>query len=498
MQKRLTIAHVAAEIHPFSKSGGLGVVLGSLPKTQHDLGHFVLTITPFYERHIDTSKFAFDVIAEDVPIEVSKDHFEHVDFLVAQPIQPDNGYNGIAKYFIRNSTFFGGQEKLYGYERENARFMLFNVASLTLLKFLDIHPDIINCHDWHAGLIPYFLKGRYSRDSYWKNTATVFTIHNLTYQLGHNWWEIPVEERDQGRSQLPHFNDPALERINFAKRAILTADSINAVSETYRAEIMTKDFGQELDRILKNRQNIFFGIVNGIDYDAYNPLTDPGLYRHYSSNSLGRRKVNKRALQKYYGLEQDDNVPLICMTSRIVEQKGFRLIMSVMLSLMRIPIQMIIMGDGDKEMQSFFKGIAEKFPKQFTIVPYDNLRETSLYAGSDMFLLPSRFEPCGINQLIAMRYGCVPIVHHIGGLADTVIDYNPIEKTGNGFVFDRYSSRELLVAIARATETFKHRSIWNALIKSDMNEANSWLIPAQKYIDLYYKTLRIKKRSANI
>lgn len=497
MQKRhLTVAHIAAEMYPFSQSGGLGIVLSALPKTQRELDHSIVVITPFYEKKIDTSKFTYDVVAKDVPIEVSKDHIEYVDFLKVTSVIQGNGLNNIDIYFIQQKDFFSNREKLYGDERENARFMLFNVAALSLLKTFYIKPDIIHCHDWHTGLIPYFIKGRHKHDEYWQKTATVFTIHNLTYQLGHNWWEIPQDERDDGRSQLPHFTDPRLERVNFAKRAILNADAINAVSETYRTEILTKDFGQELHRILKNREKRVFGIVNGIDYDAYNPQTDPGLPAHYSSNSIIRRKINKKALQKLYGLDTDPHIPLVCMTSRIVEQKGFRLLMSVIQSLMRLPMQIIIMGDGDEEMRTFFSDISKSYPKQCAIVPFDNTKETLVYAGSDMFLLPSRFEPCGINQLIAMRYGCVPIVHHIGGLADTVTDYDPVTKTGNGFVFDRYSSRELLVAVARATETFKHETAWRNLIKSDMNQANSWVIPAQKYIDLYYKALRLQKRKA--
>lgn len=495
MLKPLTVVHISSEVEPYSKTGGLANVLGSLPRAHAELGHRVLVITPYYGHSIDATRFPSDIIAHNVPIEVSPGIVEEVTFRrLTEPSQLDT-------YFIEHLHYFGvapnpnNPSSLYGSPHENQRYMLFNVAALQLLKFLNIQPDILHCHDWHTGLIPYFLKGRYKKDDFWKNTATLFTIHNLNFQLGHNWWEIPQELRDTGHTALPPFNDPSLEYVNFAKRAIQNANAINAVSETYREEILTADFGQELHRILKNKEKIVFGIVNGIDYDAYNPLTDPGLHTHYSDKSVGRKKYNKRWLQKYYKLEINDKIPLICMTSRIVEQKGFKLLMSIAHTIMSLNIQLIIMGDGDETMAGFWKQIQKQYPDKCVVVPFDRDRETSVYAGSDMFLLPSRFEPCGLNQMIAMRYGCVPIVHHIGGLADTIIDYDPQHKVGNGFAFKRFSPRFLLIALVRAIETWKHKKLWNSLVVSDLKQANSWSLPAQKYIELYKTALKLKRKT---
>ncbi len=489
MQKALTIVHVASEIEPFSKSGGLANVIGALPRAHANLGHNVLVITPYYEKILNTQSHPIEVVAENVPIELSAGVYETVSYYRL------NTGSAPTIYLVGHKQFFGDIDHLYGEQNENARFFLFDVAALQLLKIINVQPDVINCHDWHSGLIPYFLKGRYKKDPFWEATATLFTIHNLSYQLGHNWWEVPNDLRDNGRTTLPAFTDSeALERINFAKRAILNADAINAVSETYRKEIMTIDFGQELHRILKNREKIFFGIVNGIDYAEFNPMTDPGLKKHYSDKSVTRKKFNKKWLQRHYGLTIDENIPLICMTSRVVEQKGFKMLIPILNTLMHLNTQMIIMGDGDDEIATYLRNVGKTYPKQFTMVPFDRNLETSLYAGSDMFLLPSRFEPCGINQLIAMRYGCVPIVHHIGGLADTIIDYSPEHKEGNGFAFSRYTSRHLLVAISRALETYKHKRIWKGLIVSDLQQANSWLLPAEKYIDLYRTTMKLKKK----
>lgn len=493
MSKTLTIVHIAAEAEPFSKSGGLANVLGSLPKAHSDLGHNVVVITPYYEQIIlekDRGMHNFDIICQDELIEITRDHWEKVTYLKSE-------HAGVPVYFIAHKKFFSERTSLYGGKNENARFMLFDVAALHLLKKINLHADIINCHDWHTGLIPYFLNGRYRKDPFWKETATLFTIHNLSYQLGHNWWDIPSEERDDGRSKLTPFTDPWTEKINFAKRGIIHANAVNAVSETYREEILTKDFGEELHRTLKNREKTVYGIVNGIDYNDYNPLTDAGLHTHYSDKSVSRRKYNKKWLQKHYGLEVNSDIPLLCTTSRIVEQKGFKLLGIIIRSLLELSTQIIVMGDGDKKITEELQKIQNEYPDQFKIEPFDHARETSLYAGADIFLLPSRFEPCGINQMISLRYGCIPVVHHIGGLADTIVDYDPRTKFGNGFTFEKYDARHFLIAVVRAIENYKHKNNWRTLIIRGLRQANSWIIPAQKYIDLYYTTIRLKKRWAH-
>lgn len=488
---KLTIAHIASEVEPYSRTGGLAKVLGSLPSAHIELGYETIVITPFYEQLIPAELLKeLEVVAEKVEIELSKDIFEKVTYYKIMY------ENTVPVYFVAHSKFFGARSSLYGAKNDNARFMLFDIAALHLMKLINFKPTVINCHDWHTGLIPYFLKWRYKKDEFWRDTAVLFTIHNLAFQFGHDWWSIPSEHRDDGRSALPMFDDEALEGVNFAKRGIMNADAINAVSETYREEIMTKDFGEELHRVLKNREKIVFGIVNGINYDEFNPLTDPGIYKHYSHRSVNLKRYNKKWLQRHYALEVNPDVPIICMTSRVSEQKGFKLFLKIAKILLRLPVQIIIMGDGDKKMVEDLNKIQKEYPKQFIVTPFDERFETSLYAGADMFLLPSRFEPCGINQMIALRYGCVPIVHHIGGLADTIVDYNPQQKpkAGNGFTFIRYSSVHLLIAIVRAIETYKHKRAWKELMILSLREANSWIIPAKKYIDLYKTTIKLKEK----
>jgi starch synthase len=493
MTKPLKIAHIASEVEPFSKSGGLANVIGSLPRAHRDLGNDVIVITPYYDHIINHNGQNLEVVFESEWIEITSGVYEEVSYLKGQL-----SYSDVPVYFVVNKKYFGERNTLYGAVNDNARFMLFDVAALHLMKRLDWAPNIIHCHDWHTGLIPYFIRGRYKKDPFWSHSSCLFTIHNLAYQMGHDWWSVSDAERDDGRSPLPPFDDiDRIEKINFAKRGILNADAINAVSETYREEILTKDFGQELQNILKKREKIVFGIVNGIDYSDYNPLTDPGLHKHYSDKSVNRKKDNKRWLQKYYNLKMNASVPVICMTSRISEQKGFGLIAQILPILIKHDVQIIIMGNGDAEISKSLSQIQKEYPEQVVFVPFDSRLETSVYAGSDIFLLPSRFEPCGINQMIALRYGCIPVVHHIGGLADTIINFDPEKKIGNGFTFNHYDSQHLLVATIRALETYKHKEVWKDLVIHGLREANSWIIPAQKYIDLYKTTMRLQKRKSS-
>lgn len=488
-KKGLKVVHVSSEVEPFSKSGGLASVASALPKAQSILGHDVLVITPFYEKLINRKDFGLEEIGSDV-LEISGKTYE-VSYL--------KGYlnDKTPIFFISNSRFFGKRQNLYGAKKENTRFFFFDLAVLAFLRKINYQPDILHCHDWHTGLIPYFLKGRFKNENFWKNTATVFTIHNLAYQLGHDWWTITAKNKDNGRTILPAFSDSRrVETINFAKRAILSADTVNAVSETYREEIMTKDFGEELHRILKNREETVFGVVNGIDYEEYNPSTDPGLHNNFDAKNPEAKKANKTWLQKFLRFKVDNDTPLICMTSRIVEQKGFELVLEILPTILKADIQIAIMGDGQKSIVESLKKIKKQFPKKIAVIPFNVKYETSLYAGSDIFLLPSRFEPCGINQLIALRYGSIPVVHHIGGLADTIHNFNPEKKTGNGFTFKEYSPIALAMAIARILEVYKQKSIWNNLLVSVLQESHSWKIPAQKYVELYKSTIR-RTRSKN-
>jgi len=482
--KKLKIVHIASEVAPFSKTGGLGDVTRSLPKALKRLGHDVSIITPLYGRLIDKKEKELKLLFADVNLFLNSEESVTVNYWQGFLMED------LPVYFVECKKFFSKHKKIYGSSRENARFLVFNVAALKLLSILKKQIDIIHCHDWQTGLIPYYLKTDFRYSKTLKKAKTVFTIHNLIFQFGHNWWEVPLQKKDYGRSRLPHIDNPEIENINFAKRAILSADIINTVSEQYRDEIMTKKFGQDLHRILKNRSKRLFGIINGIDYNTYNPENDQKLHKNYTYHNPEAKVSNKTFLQKKINLPVDGQIPMLCTTSRVTFQKGFNLIVKVIEPLLKMDLQLVFMGDGSEEYIKPIKKLQRKFPEKIIWLPFDQDRETLLYAASDLFLLPSNHEPCGINQLIAMRYGCIPVVREIGGLHDTVENFNPVNKEGNGFTFKAEDPYMFYSAIVRALENRKHKRIWTSLVKKVMRQSNSWEIPASKYVELYQKVLK--------
>jgi len=487
MPIKLKIASISAELMPFFKTGGLANVARSLPLALEKSGQEVIVIAPLYAQLIDKEKNGLKLISENVKLKINKEETVNVSYWQGTL------ENKTSVYFIENGKYFSHKKELYGSEQENARFFVFDFAALKLLSFLKFEADIIHCHDWHTGLIPYFLKTNFRYSKSLKNAKTVYTIHNLSFQMGHNWWEVPAEKKDDGHAALPKLADPEMENINFAKRAILNADLITTVSETYREEIMTNEFGEDLHRILSNRSNRLFGIVNGIDEDAWNPNNDPGLFRNYGSQSFHLKEENKKAFQKKFGLTVNANLPLICGTSRMTFQKGFELILEILPRLLELDLQVVLAGECDENFLSALKKIAKKHPKKFVLLPTHEeclLYESFSYAAADFFMMPSQFEPCGLNQLIAMRYGCVPIVHRVGGLNDTVIDYNPYTGKGTGFVFEKFNGYEFYGAIIRAMEDWYDENKWNVLVKRVMKESHDWEIPAKKYLKLFRKIIK--------
>jgi len=488
MPKIFKIVFIASEVAPFSKSGGLGDVVRSLPKALKRLGNEIIVITPFYGQIIDKRKHKLKLIYKDINVYLNSEDTVKVNYW--------QGYlmKGLPVYFIENKKYFSRRKTIYGSSHENARFLIFDIAALKLITLLKFEADIVHCHDWQTGLIPYYLKTDFRYSKTLRKAKTIFTIHNLVFQFGKNWWEAPARKKDYGKSRIPHLADSKIEYVNFVKRAILSADAITTVSEQYREEIMTKIFGQDLHRILRNREDRLFGIINGIDYNAYNPAKDPGLFKNYDYKKIHRKKINKEYLQKKFNLPVNKDIPLICTTSRITFQKGFELILKILEQLVLLDIQFVFIGSGDKIYIRELQKLSKKYPQKIIIMPsheQNQKYETLVYAGSDIFLLPSHHEPCGINQLIAMRYGCVPIVRKVGGLYDTVENFNPLEKEGTGFIFNQFNEFSLYGAIVRALETYKYRKAWRDIIVRAMKESNSWEIPAKSYITLYKKTIKI-------
>lgn len=490
MSKNLKIVSLSAEMAPYSKTGGLADVTGSLPRALNRLEQKVICVTPLYGKVIDKEKFGLKLFKENIELLINGKNKLTVNYWQAELTK------GVKVYFVENEKYFSRKKELYGSSHENFRFFLFNFATLKLLTILKFAPDIIQCHDWHAGLVPYLLKHEFKDIKIFQKTATVFTIHNLVFQLGHPWWEIPADERDDGKTHLPLCHTSAFEKINFAKRAILDADLLNTVSETYAEEIIVdKDKGQDLHILLRNRADRLFGIINGIEHSDYNPATDPGLQKNYNYKDIKAKETNKLFVQKKFGFPADASIPLLVMTSRITHQKGFELILEALPILLHLNIQMIIMGDGDKDYTAQIKKLIKNYPQKIAWTSWaaeGPKYETSLYAAGDIFLLPSTFEPCGINQMKALRYGCVPVVRSIGGLKDTITNFDYNNPNGNGFTFFTYSPLSLYGAIVRALEYYKNKKIWAELVKNGMQLSFSWNLPAALYLKLFNKALKIK------
>ena len=486
MSKELKVVFISPEVAPFSKSGGLADVVRSLSKAIKRLGHEVIVITPLYGQVINKKKDSLKLAFGHIKVYLNSEEAVRINYW--------QGYlmKDLPIYFIENKKYFSQRKKLYESKHENARFLIFDVAALKLISLLKFEADVVHCHDWHTGLIPFYLKTDFRYSKTLRKAKTVFTIHNLVFQFGQNWWEVPVKKKDYGRKRIPHISDSDIEYINFAKRAILSADVISTVSEQYREEILGKHFGQDLHRILRNRQDRLFGIVNGIDYKAYNPANDPGLFKNFNYRTVHRKKLNKEYLQKWLKLPIDREISIITLTSRVTFQKGFELIGQLLEPLTQLDVQIVIMGDGDKNYINELKKYHHRYPKKFVWLPFtgNQKRETLLYAAADIFLLPSHHEPCGINQLIAMRYGCIPVVRRVGGLYDTITNFNPQTNQGNGFSFSRFNIFSLYGAVIRALETYRHKKIWRDLVVRAMRESNSWEIPAKKYITLYRKAIQ--------
>jgi starch synthase len=481
----LKIALIASEIFPFSKAGGLGDVMNALPKHLRLLGHEPIVVTPYY---------GF-INQQAVPqTEVGKTEVEfngrRYPVYFTRAVLP--GHTPVDVIFVHQPDLFGNRDRVYGYSDDAIRFAIFSRSVFDLFHLLGYVPDILHCHDMQTGLIPNYLRTTFGRDPWWKKTAIVYTIHNILYQLPRPmWYDIPLKERDRGLGHPPE-DDDRLKRVNFTLRGIRYADIISTVSERYAQEILTKKYGEGLDPVLRRRRDRVFGIINGIDYTVFNPSFDPYVPIHYDWNSLDKKRANKIAYQKEFGLTVDSDTPLLGIAHRFTEQKGFNLITEILPVLMQERVQLGITGFGDRGYVRLFRQAIKKYPRQVAAnLSYDVPMASRIYAASDMFLMPSRFEPCGVSQLISLRYGSVPIVHRTGGLADTITDFDARSGNGNGFIFENYTGPDLLVALTRAIETFKYPKVWEHLTWQAMRQSFSWELPAQKYVELYRQAQKI-------
>lgn len=487
----MNIAFVSSEVYPFSKTGGLADVSYSLPIQLSKHGNEVIVFTPKYYP-VDEKKFnlEFQDWIGAMPIRVSG---------VVQNVYVHKGYlpnSNVQIYFIDFPPYFH-RELFYTNDFDEAdRFILFSKAVIELIQRLKWKPDIIHCNDWQTGLIPLFIKDNYSWDKLFKRTATIFTIHNIGYQ-----GIFGIETLDKAEIRKEYFyNFGEVEHagnVNFMKAGISFADMINTVSETYASELMTKEYSHGLDYILQYRSHDFVGILNGVDYETWNPETDKLIKQNYNFNSIEKKIENKKELLNQFGMPFSKNKPLIGIISRLAIQKGFDLIANSLDYLSKLNCQWIILGAGEKYYEEMFQSFAYYHPeKAACYIGYNNELAHQIEAGADMFLMPSHYEPCGLNQIYSLKYGTVPIVRKTGGLADTVQDWDELKsfgvESGDGFSFVNYDGFGLTNAVERAIYYFYDKSTWNKIIKNGMTKDFSWEKSALKYIDLYNKALQKK------
>jgi len=473
----LKVLFVAAECTPFAKTGGLGDVVESLPIALRDKKIDARVIMPKYD---------------NIPAEFKKEMVHKKTFTVPVGWRQEYGgleilkHEGTTYYFLDNEKYFK-REGLYGFFDEAERFAYFCRGVLECLPYLEFQPDILHCNDWHTGMIPLFLKEFYQNQPFYQKMKTVFTIHNLKFQgifpmeiLGDILGLDDSYRADEG---LEFFGN-----VNFMKAAIVHADQLTTVSESYAEEIKTDFYGENLSGILRKYEGKMQGIVNGIDYKKYNPETDPHIYENYRC-AMEKKKNNKIKLQEDFRLPVKPEVPVLAMVSRLTRQKGLDLLLHIIDELLVEDVQLIVLGTGEWAYEQKLREVAERHPQKVkALFMFNEALAHKIYAGADLYLMPSLFEPCGLSQLIALRYGTVPIVRETGGLKDTIIPFNQYTGEGNGFSFKNYNAHEFLFTIKRAVDIYNNKpKIWSKIFKNTFKVNYSWTSSAQKYIQLYEK-----------
>lgn len=471
----MKVLFAASEAYPFAMSGGLADVAGALPKALRNRHVGCRVVMPLYDT---------------VPEELRHD----MKFLksITVPVSWRNQYCGIFEakigkviYYLLDNEYYFKRGSLYGFYDDAERFTFFSRAVLEMLRHIDFKPDIIHCNDWQTAMVPVYQTVYYGKDPFYSGIKTLFTIHNIQYQ-GKYGMELmdDVLGLPDDAAHLVEYEGC----VNLMKGAIECADSVSTVSPNYANEILTPWYSHGLDQILSARSWKLNGIINGIDTDVYNPETDPHIAEHYSADKIYKKLIDKEALIKEVGLPFNENVPVIGIVSRLVSHKGIDLVKRVFEDMLQNNVQFVIVGSGEYEYEQFFYNCAARFPDKVAFrCGFIPSLAHKVYAGADMFLMPSQSEPCGLSQLVALRYGAIPIVRETGGLSDTISDSGM--GKGNGFTFKNYNAHEMAHAVWRAVRGFADHEGWDILVKRAMECDNSWDNSANEYIKLYKNML---------
>lgn len=471
----MKILFVASEAAPFVRSGGLGDVAGALPKALNGLGNDCRVIIPFYKAEIKNEfKNNFRFLASTY-VELSW-RKQYCGVYEAT-------YDGVTYYFIDNEYYFN-RSGLYGHFDDGERFAFFSKAVLEVLPLIDFYPDVIHANDWHTALTPVFLDVFYRYAEEYRDIKTVFTIHNIEFQGKYG------DALTSDILGLPSWACPLVMNagcVNYMKGGIEASNAVTTVSETYANEILDPFYSYGLESILSERRYKLHGVVNGIDQSVYDPRADKRLFVNYSySDYTAAKAQNKKALCEMINLPFDENRPLIAMVSRLTEQKGLDLVGAVIDDIMRADVQVVVLGTGDWKYENMIKSVEGRYPSKFRgILAFSGDLASKLYGASDIFLMPSKFEPCGLSQLIAMKYGSIPVVRETGGLKDTVPAFNPETGEGKGFTFKTYNAYDMLDAVWRAYACFHDKTQWDVVVRNAMTADFGWNVSAQKYLDIY-------------
>ncbi|MGN1345460.1 MAG: glycogen synthase GlgA [Eubacteriales bacterium] len=475
----MKILYAAAEALPFASTGGLADVMGALPKAVNRVlepDADIRVVIPLYP--VVRAKFAevIELVAEINVRLAWRNQYCGIWKTVTE---------GVTYYFIDNQYYFE-RDRLYGCYDDGERFAFFSKCVLELMAAVNFYPDILHANDWQTALAVIYLKRRYSHLDEYRNISALFTIHNIDYQgvfdfgiLG-EVFELPEWDRS-----IVEYNG----NVNLLKGAIVCADRVNTVSQTYAREILTEYYASGLHYILRqaDAEGKLTGIVNGIDVDYYNPQKDPDIAEFYSVDSMAGKAVCKAELQKLCGFEQRPETPVIAMVSRLASHKGFDLVRRILEEFInKHDVQFVLLGTGEAALENFFADLARRYPQQVCVrLEYNKALSKKFYAGADLFLMPSKSEPCGLSQMIASRYGTVPLVRECGGLADTIRPYNENDGTGNGFSFTNYNAHDMMHVMEYALSLYANHTKWSELVKNVMKVDFSWTVSAKKYIDIY-------------
>ncbi|MDP8262117.1 MAG: glycogen synthase GlgA [Candidatus Ancaeobacter aquaticus] len=480
MSKKLNILFAASEVAPFAKTGGLADVAGALPLELEKLGHDVCVVLPYYKM-IKNGSYKIENTGKTISVKIS-------DKDIYADIYTTKIGKNVTVYLVGNDSYYD-RDELYrtkeGDYADNAeRFIFFSKAIIELAQKVEFKPDIMHLNDWQTGLVPILLKYLEKDNLFYKGVRTIFTIHNLAYQG--LFWHL-----DMHLTNLPWdaFTSKEIEyygKINLLKAGIVGADIVTTVSKKYCEEIQTPEYGCGLEGVLKNRKKDLYGILNGVDYNEWSPEKDRYIAKNYSLDKYADKFVCRQDLLSEYKLSLDSKVPVIGVISRLADQKGFDLIEESIDEIITMGYAFILLGTGEQKYHDLFTGIAKKYPKMAGIeIGFNNALAHKIEAGCDFFLMPSRFEPCGLNQIYSLKYGTIPVVRATGGLDDTICDFNPSSPKGNGFKFDGYTSKGLLNKLKDAMKVFKDKTKWNTVVENAMKCDFSWKKSAQEYVQIY-------------